>query len=827
MAAFSNLDTFWQDARYGVRMLRKNPGFTLTIVLMLALGIGVNATVFCWIQTIVLNPIAGVSEPENLVSIVPYYQGNPNSSSLSYPDFRDLMGLKQIFKGVMGTHYTAAIMTVDGENQWVYGRVATANAFEVLGIKPEKGRGFLPDEDEGEGGHPVLVISHSLWQSRFGSDASIIGRSVELNRHPFTIVGVAPSELQGASSGDRTDFWAPLVMHKEVMQYGSFDSRTFRWVTPLARLQPGVSPARAEAAVSTLSSQLEHSYPDSNKDVSFHVFPVRRSPIGGQAEFMPILRILFAVGVGLLLLVAINVSNLLLAHGASREKEIAIRLAIGARRVHLLRHLLTENLILAGLGGALGVLITRWMLPLFSIFMTAKNVAYSYHYQFKINAGTWIFTAGLTISTAIIIGLLPALQLNTTNLRGKLGEIGRGSTGSARHHRIRNALVISEVATASVFLICAGLCMKGYEKAKRIDLGFDPKKLLCAQLSLVPNGFSPEQGKVFDRQLRGRLAGLPRVTDVGLSTTLPLGVGNIFTAVVDVDGYVPAASEDLNVSFNMISPGYFSTMRIPILKGRDFSDQDDAARQNVAIVDETMARRFWAGLDPIGRRFHMAVGIAPRDMFTVVGVVKSGKYRSLSEPPTPFLYLAYQQRPIASLFTGVVIRTSGNSERLVPLLRREIHSLDASVEPLGIQSMEEYIQPAFAQANAAARFLVFLGATSLILASLGLYGVMAYTVSRRSHEIGIRMALGAQRSNVSKMILMQGAVMTLVGSVLGLLVSLPLTRLLSSFLYGVSETDVATYTEVLVILGIVALIASYVPARRAMQVDPMVALHNE
>jgi putative ABC transport system permease protein len=821
------LETTLRDLRYSLRMQRKNLGLTFIIGLMLALGIGVNATVFCWLQTIVLNPLPGVSDPTNLVSIVPYYQGHPNSSGLSYPDFRDLAQLKQVFSGVMGSHYTAAILTVNGDNQWTYGRVATANTFEVLGVKPEKGRGFLPEEDRGEGGHPVLVISHSLWRERFGGDPNIIGRNVELNRHLFTIVGVVPRELQGVSSGYRTDFWAPLCMHNEVLQYGSFESRSFRWVTPLARLRPEVSPQQAAAAVTALSSQLDRAYPDSNKDLIFRVFTLRSSPIGGQAEFLPILRILFAVGIGVLLIVAINVANLLFAHGATREKEIAIRRALGAGPVQLLRQLLTENLLLGGLGGALGILFTRRALPLFSLFMPTKNVAYSYQYDFHVNAQTWAFAAGLTIATVIIIGVLPALRLSNTNLRGKLEATGRGSGGSLHYYRVRNVLVISEVATAFVLLICAGLCIKGFEKAKRIELGFDPQNLLCAQLTLVPNGFSAEHGKVFDRQLRERLASLPGVTGVGLSTALPLGVGNIFSAVVDVDGHTPAPSEDHNVSFNMVSPGYFATMRIPLLEGRDFTDQDDAARQNVVIVDETMARRFWPGLDPIGRRLHMAVGVAPRDAFTVVGVVKSGKYRSLSEPPTPFLYLAYQQRPLASLFMGVVIRASGNPEQLVPFLRREIHSLDASVEPLGVETVEQYIQPAFAQTNAAARFLTFLGGTSLLLASLGLYGVMAYAVSRRSHEIGVRMALGAQRWTVSKMVLMQGAILTLAGIALGFSASLLLTRLLTSFLYGVSAMDLATYAVVGAILGVVALMASYIPARCATRVDPIVALRCE
>lgn len=406
-------------------------------------------------------------------------------------------------------------------------------------------------------------------------------------------------------------------------------------------------------------------------------------------------------------------------------------------------------------------------------------------------------------------------------------ESGRGSGEGLRRHGIRNLLVGAEIAIAMVLLVCAGLCVKGFARAKRIDLGFDPANLLCAQLNLVPNGYTAEQGRLFDRQLRERLATLPGVTEVGLSSTLPLGSGNIFTATVDVEGYTPGASEDQTVSLNMISPGYFSAMRIPILEGRDFTGLDDTTRPNVIIVDETMARRFWPRMDAISRQVRMTVGVAPREVFTVVGVVRSGKYRALSEPPTPLVYLAYQQRPLASLFMGVVLRTKEDPGGMAPLLRREIHALDEAVEPLGVQTVEEYIRPAFAQANVAARFLMTLGSAALFLAVMGLYSVTAYVVSRRSHEIGIRMALGAQRSTISKMILAMGAKHALFGICGGLIASLLLARLLSSFLYGVSASDPATYGLVAMILMAVAVVASYLPARRAMRVDPMGALRHE
>jgi len=821
------LEELLGDLRYSLRMLQKNLGLVLVVVLTLGLGVGVNATVFGWVQRIVANPLPGVADASRIVSVVPYYRGKVNSSMLSYPEFRDLAAKNDIFSGVMGAHYTAAILTVNGQSEWVYGQVATADAFDVLGVQIEKGRGFLPEEEQGEGGHAVLVVSHALWQQRFGGAADILGKEVELNRHLFAIVGITSPEFQGMNGGYRSDFWVPLAMHNEVLQYGSFESRTFRWVTPLARLRDGVTVQQADAATQILASQLEKAYPQSNESVSLRVFPLWRTPIGGQAEFRPLLRILVAVGVGVLLMVIANAGNLLLAQGSGREKEMGIRLAMGAGRGRLFRQLLMESVFLGVLGGGLGILVAHWAFPLFSVFLSTNHSAYGREYKFDVNAEVLVFAAAVALVAAILSGLFPAVRLIRTELQQALKASGRGSGTGVRQHRIRNVLVGTEIAMAMVLLVCAALCIKGFAKAKRIDLGFDPANLLCAQLNLVPNGYTAEQARVFDRQLRERLAALPGVNDVGLSSALPLGAGNIFTATVDVEGYTPAASEDLTVSLNMISPGYFSTMRIPLREGRDFTGQDDGTRQNVVMVDETMARRFWPHVDPIGRQLRMSVGVAPRDVFTVIGVVKAGKYRSLSEPPTPFVYLAYEQRPLASLFMGVVLRAKGDPEALAPVLRREIHALDAAAEPLGVQTVEEYIQPAFAQAQVATEFLAVLGATAFLLAVTGLYSVMAYVVSGRTHEIGIRMALGAQRGSVSRLILAMGARVTFSGIGVGLVSGLLVTQLLSSVLYGVSTSDAEIYGMVGGVLAAVAIAACYLPARRAMRVDPIVALRHE
>ena len=817
------METLRRDILYGLRILRRSPGFAAMAILMLALGIGVNTTIFCWIQTVVMHPFPGVAQPDELVALLPSFHGTIRFTEMPYPDFRDLAGLKEVFEGVAASDYTSALLRFNEENQWIYGEVASANTFEVLGVKAELGRTFLAEEDQGEGAHPVLVISHALWEQRLGGASDVIGKEVELNRHPFTIVGVLPPDFR-ANGGLRVDFWAPLSMHNEILNYGSFESRTFRWITPIARLRPGVSVERAQAAASVLSRQLGQTYPETNQDVEFKVVALAKSPLGGQAQFLPILRILLAVCGGVLLIVVVNVANLLLARGTSRAAELAVRLAVGAGRGRLIRQLLTECVVLAGLGGALGILLAMRAVKLFSLFAPRTNLHFDY--DFRIDPLTLAFTVLLVLIATLIFGLAPALQASRTDLQTSLREAGRGSGTSAGRERFRKFLIVSEVALAMLLLVGAGLSMQGFERARTMDLGFDPGHMLYADLTLVPNRYSAERGKVFDRELRARLAAMPGVEEAGLASVLPLGFGHIFAAPLEVEGYAAGSSEDRLASYMMISAGYFGAMHIPLRDGRDFDDQDDLGRPNVAIVNEALAQRFWPGLNPVGRRFRMAVGVAPVDTFTVVGVVKSGKYRSLGEARSPLLYLSYLQRPLASLFMGVVVRTRGNPEAAAGALRREIHALDPTVEPAVIETMEQHIQPAFEPVRVAATLLGMLGAAALALASLGLYGVMAYVASRRSHEIGIRMALGAEPGDVLGLVIRQGMRLVLAGVAAGLLAALAVTRLLAGILYGVSATDPLTFVAVPLVLGLVALLACYIPARRAMRVDPVVVLRQ-
>jgi predicted permease len=812
------LNTLRQDMRFGLRMLLKNPGFTIVAVLSLALGIGANTTIFCWIQAVLLNPLPGTANPDQLVVLVSTH-GTTTYDTVSYPDLKDYAGLKDVFSGIIGSQITPVLLSVNGRSEWLFGQIATANFFDVLGVKALKGRTFLPEEDTKPGGHPVMVISYGLWERRFGGDPNIVGKTVELNWHTFTIVGVAPPEFQGTMSAVRMDFWAPLMMHEEVAHFGSLNVRHDRWLHTQARLKPGVSLEKAQAAATMLAFQLEKAYPKEDREIGMRVLPLWKSPYGGQSMMLPVLQILIAVSGVVLLIVAANVANLLLARATSRQKEIAIRLALGAGRMRLIRQLLTESIVLALVGGAAGVLFANWAVDLFMFFI--PNTHLPIGYSFTVNYETLGFTFLLALLTGIIFGLAPAFQAIRTDLHDTLKEGGSGSSGGSVHYRLRSALVVSEVALALLLLVGAGLCIKGFERARLMDFGFDPNNVLVAGLRIGANGYNQQTGLVFYQKLHQRLTEVPGIGEAGLASWLPLGFEGGPGISVDPEGYVRHPNEDVTVPYAILSPGYFAAMRIPILEGRDFTDQDDLKAQAVSIINDNFSKRFWPGQNPIGRHIKTASRIV-----TVVGLVRSGKYRSLNEPPRPFIYLPYQQG-VWDLNLGVVLRTKGNPATMAGALRQTIHELDSGVEVWASLPMIDYIKAAYLAQKVTATLLIILGVTALLLASIGIYGVMSYVVSQRTREFGVRMALGAQSNNVLGLVLRQGMLLTLLGVAIGLVGAFALTRILSSFLYGVSPFDPLTFASVAVVLGLVTLIACYLPVRRATRVDPIVALRYE
>jgi predicted permease len=808
------------DLRFALRQLGRSPAFTLVATLSLALGIGTNSVVFCWVQETLLRPLPGVAQAERMVALCTTH-GSESWDTVSLPDLKDYAQLTNVFAGIIGSQVTPACLTINEQAEWAYGQIVTANFFALLGVQPLLGRTFMAEEDLLPGGAPVLVLSETFWQRRFGGDPTVLGRVVDLNRTSFTIIGVVPAGFRGTMSGLRCDFWAPLVMHRQVANFGSLDARGDHWLHTQARLQPGITRAQAQTAVDTLASQLAREYPDTNRELGLRVLPLWKTPYGGQALLLPALSLLLTVSAGVLLIVAANIANLLLARATIRRKEFAIRLALGAGHARLVRQLLTESLLLALVGGLLGTVAALWGAHLFQFFMPPTHLPIGY--SFAVNGGTLLFTLAVTLSTGLLFGLVPALQAPRLNLNAELKEGGRTSGGTLPNHRLRSALVIAETALALMLLIGAGLCLKGSRQAQHVDIGFNPHQVLLAGLRVGMHGYDEARGLAFYRQLRQHLASVPGVQEAALASWFPLGFEGGSGTSIEVPGYERKPNEDLSTPYAIVSPGYFKTLEIPLVAGRDFTDDDDSARPRVAIVNETTAQKFWPGLDPIGRKFRVWGG--QREL-TVVGVARDGKYRFLGEPRRPFIYFAYQQG-VWDLNLGVALRTEGDPLAFTRTLRDQVHALDPGVELWAVQAMTDYTQASFLAQRIVSTLLVMLGMVALMLAAMGIYGVMAYLVSQRTHELGIRMALGATRSKVTGMVLTQGLRLILVGLGLGLAGALSLSHLLRSFLHGVSPFDPVTFLGVGALLTLVSLAACWVPAQRAARVEPMIALRQE
>lgn len=807
--------------RQALRQFFRLPGFTAIVVLSLGLGLGANTIVFSWIDTILLRPLPGVRDSGEIVALIPTQAGHDYGHCISPPDIADYNALHDVFVGVIGSQITPASLTINHEQQWVYGQITTANFFDVLGVRalPGLGRTFLPSDGDKPGGNPVLILSEACWRSRFGADAAAIGRTVDLNQHRFTIIGVVPAAFRGTMSGLVPDFWAPVTMHREVSNSGSLTARNDRWLHTQARLQPGVSRAQAQAAVDVCAQQLAQAFPE-NRDMSAAVIPMWQTPYGGQAVFLPVLKVLAIVGLVILLLVTANVANLMLARATARRRETSIRLAVGAGRRHLLGQWLAESTVLALAGGLLGLLFTLWAPSLFAVFMpeTAQPVGYS----FAVNGRVLAVAFGLSLVTGLLFGLAPGLFAARTNLQEAMKDGARAVGESAASRRLRNLLVIGEVALALILLVGAALCIRGARQVRELDPGFKPERVLVAGLRIGMNGYDEARGLTFYRELRQRLADTPGVAAVGLASWFPLGFEGGPSLGVRPEGYTPAPGESMSVPYSIVSPGYFETLGIPLRSGRDFTDADDATTSPVAIVNEAMAQRYWPGRDAIGQKFRTWRGTA-----VIVGVVPTGRYRSLNERSAPFFYLPYQQG-VWDLNLGVAVRTVGPDPRAAAaMLHRALQALDPNVAVWVTLPMNEYVKAAYLVNQIAMALLTALGGVALVLAALGLYGVMAFVVGRRRPEIGIRLALGARPAQIGSMVLRDGLRLVGLGLVVGTVGAVLTGVGLARTLPGVSAYDVPALFAVAAVLTLVSLLACWLPARRAMQVDPITTLHAD
>jgi predicted permease len=815
------METLRQDIRFGFRMLMKNPGFAAVAAISIAVGIGANATVFGWINSVLLNPLQGVARTEEIVTLETVAPSGELIDT-SYPDYRDLRDQAQSFDGVI-VFKERPLSLDDGQaTRRVWALTVSGNYFDVLGVRPALGRFFNREEQEEKPGAPtVAVLGYDLWRTQFQADRAVVGRTIQLNRQPFTVIGVAQEEFHGTIVGLKFDVYVPLVMHPQLTgERTMLESRAWRSLYAFARLKPGTTLDQSRAEVQTIAERLARQYPDSNRGISATLLPVWKATRGAQEALGTMLQILLGVAVLVLLIVCANVANLQLARGAARQRELSIRLALGAGRWRIARQLLTESLLLALAGGAGGVLLAFWMVDLLTVFVPPTDLPIGL--RVPMDGQVLGFTAAISIVAGLLFGIAPARQAVRRELTEALKEGERGASGGAGARKLRAALVVGEVALAVITLVSAGLLVRSLHNARQADPGFRPEGVLLVGFDLSTSGYTREQGLAFATQLKQRVESLPGVERVSYAEDVPLGMDGGSWQDLTIDGYVPGPNENMRIYRNLVWPGYFDLMGIGLLEGRDFNDRDDANAPPVAIVTREFARRYFRGESPINRQFR-----GWGQTLKIVGMVEDIKYRDLDESPKPYFYVPLRQLYRAGIGFGLHVRTTGNPESLLPLVQKEIRAIDSTVLISGAAAMVDFIGAAYFAEKAAALLVSALGAVALFLAALGLYCVMAYSVTQRTHEIGIRLALGAEQRDILGMVLAEGTWLTLVGLAAGLVAAFGVTSLLRSLLLGVGARDPLTYAAAAVALGLVALVACYVPARRASRVDPMAALRYE
>lgn len=807
-----------RDLRYGLRQLWKSPVLTLAAVLCIALGIGANSATFS-IANAILWRQSMVREPDRLVRIFVTWSSGLKYGSFSYPDYLDVRDKNDVFAGLVANSIMPFHLTAGDRNERVWGAVVSGNYFSELGLNPELGRNFLPEEDSTPGGHPVAVISDGLWQRRFGADRSVIGRTVLLNARPYTIIGVAPRGFYGTNTGLGQEIWVPITMTGQLGDARrSLTSRGNHWIQPIiGRLKPGVTIEQASASVNNLVAHLAEEYPNTNKGTSAQLLWDADSSLHPMVRdgFVKFMRLMFGVVGVILLLSCTNVAGLLLARSSSRRKEIGIRMALGADRPRLIRQLLAESVLLSLFAGGVGLLLAGWLTRLVQSFSPPSDLPI--RLEIGLDWSLLAFTFAVTVVTGVLFGLTPALSTTKTDLVTVLKEGNPVQLAGAS--RLRRILVAGQVALSLALLIAASLVVRSLQNARNLDPGFNPDNQLVGTLDLGLQQYDEAKGRQFIRTLRDRLKNLPGVQAVGFADNLPLNLSSSQTSARP-EGYTPPRNaNDPSIDFATVDYGYFAAMAIPVLRGRGFSETDNIDAPRVIVINETFAQSFWPGQDPIGK--HVRTG--GRDQL-VIGVVKNGKYFSLGEDPKAFLYFPLEQNHRASVFFHV--RTTVDPEGFLQAVRKEVLSLDDKLPLTDLRTMNAALGFALLPARMAAGVVSVFALLALLLAAVGLYGVIAYSVSQSTRDIGIRMALGAQAGDVLKLVVRGGMILTSIGLAIGLGVGLILTRLMKGLLYGISPLDPLSYIAAIMILAVVALLAVFLPARRATRVDPLAALRE-
>jgi predicted permease len=806
----------FQDIRHAFRSLTRTPTLTIAAALSLGLGIGANTTVFAWVQAVLLRPIPGAAEP-NALRVATLETREGRQRSWSYPNYRDVRDRATTMEVVAQDDLPMSI-AVSGQAERAYGALISGNYFRVMGLQPALGRLLSEEDDRTRGGHPVAVISHAYWQRRFAGDPSIVGRQVTINNLPMTIVGVTPPDFLGSFLGIATSAWVPMAMQPDMTGDDRLESRGHGWMQTMARLEAGVADEQAQAEAGALFAQLAEEHKGSFDGWRIRVLPPWRANWGAPSVLAPLLGVLSVV-VGLVLLIACaNVANLLLARAVGRRREIAVRLSLGANRWRLVRQLLTEALMLAAVSGAVGVAVAYWTYGLLMAFAPPTDLPFNF--GLKLDATTLVYAAVASVMTGLFFGLVPALQTSRPNTINAINEeAGRGASGGRVGRRFRTALVVAQVAVCLVLLVGATLFVRSLQAAQRIDPGFEPNGVLVAAVDLVPNGYTADTGRQFHRRLLESVNDIPGVAAVAMARQVPLGIGGTSSTRITVDGYAPQPDEEVVIIYNIVGPQYFATMRIPLVAGREFNGGDSKESARALIVNETMARRYWPNRQAVGGLVRIG-----KDDYTVVGVARDIKYGQLNEAPLPYMYLALDQT-FAS--TAVLhVRSTTAPATMLAAIRNAVRTLDPNLPLFDARTLEEHMRSAVFAQRMGANLLGLMGILAAILAAVGLYGVIAYTVSQRTQELGIRLAVGASPRDLLRMVLRQGLVVSVVGVTIGLALAYAATGFMRSLLPGITPRDPITFVAVPVGLLIIAAIASLIPARRAGGVDPVVALRR-
>jgi predicted permease len=813
------IENLIQDIRYGLRILRKNPGSTAAVVIALALGIGLNTTVFSFVNALLLRAPAGVNSPDRLFEV---WIHNPRSSGvqsylpLTYPDYLYYRDHNQSFEGMLAFDGDphSIIWNRSGEGHVILGQLVSGNFFSLLGVNAVLGRTISAEDDEAANPQPVVVLSHAFWQQYFGSDPTIIGKTLMLNGANYSVIGVAPSGFAGLLVGFEPDIWAPTAMVEQITRdTGRLRNWHGHWLIAVGRMKAEASASGARAEVSVLEHQIELDHPDLKRNLDAVVFPATLIPAPYRIYVSAFTALLMAV-FGLVLLIACaNVASFLLARATGRTREMAVRSALGAGRARLIQQMLVESTLLSGLAGLVGLILAYWTAPL---LLALKPASLPITLRLPVDWRVLVFTLLVSLICGLAFGLTPALRTTKVQVASNLKD--EAQPAGYRKSTLRSILMTGQIATCTVLLVCATFCVRSLRNASSIDPGFNTQHVIAATLNPGSLGYSDAHVRNFYEQLSERIRVLPGVTVASFTDHLPLGPNREQTAVTDAMSPAANKKDALPVDVMRVAPDYFQTMGISLLRGRDFRAGEGQEGGKV-VINEALAHLLWKDQDPLGRRLTF---YDEKTSTEIIGVVKTGKHRTLGEEPIPVAYL-----PQLRSRRTMVVRTLGDPAALLDVVRRQIHSVDANVAATDLETMQQYMTLPLFPARTTGLLLGVSGFLALALTSIGLFGVIAYIVSQRTHEIGVRLALGAQRSDILRLIVRHGVFLTSMGLVIGLGVAFGAAQLLSSLLYGIRPTDPTTFIGVALLLCAVVLLACYIPARRAMRVDPMIALRYE